>query len=109
MDEVGSLQLAITLETLKTLIMAPKEVTQKGHTMWPTTLKTCPIMKVANTATYETILIVASIVRIYDIKLISIALDAHIIQRTNPFIFVKGLLKSKIIPSINRLRIYRSR
>ena len=91
MDEVGSLQLAITLKTLKTPIIALKGVTGKGHTMWPTTLKTYSIMKVANIATYETILTVASMVKICRIKLMSAMLDAYIIQRMNPSIFVKGL------------------
>ena len=106
--EVEPLQLVIMLETP---IMALKEVTMrmKGHTMWLTILKTCPIMKVANIATYEMILIVTSTVRIYGIGLMSVVLDTHIIQRTNPSIFIKGLQKSKTISSTNRLRIYGSR
>ena len=51
----------------------------EGHTMRPTILKICPIMKVANIATYETILIVASMVKTCGIKLMSTVLNAHII------------------------------
>ena len=85
--------------------MAPKEVSMrmKGHAMWPKFLRICPIMKFTNIKTYETILIVTSMARICGIGLMSVALDAHIIQRTNPFIFVKGSWKSKIISSINIL------
>ena len=59
MGKVEPLQSVIMLETL---IMAPKEVTirMKGHTMWPTILKTCPIIKVVNIAIYAMILIVSS-------------------------------------------------
>ena len=108
MGEVEPLQSVIMLETP---IMALKEVAirMKGHTMWPTILKTCPIMKVANIATYETILIGTSMVRIYRIGLISTVLDAYINPRMNPSIFVKGSQKSKTILSTNRLQIYKRR
>ena len=107
MGEVEPPQLVIEQET----IMALKEVAVKmrDHTMWPTTPRICPIKKVANIMTYETILIVASMVKTCGIGLMSTVLDAHLIQRMNPFTFVKGLLKSKTILSINRLRIYRSK
>ena len=79
MDEVGFLQLAIMLKTPKTPIMAPKEVARKGPAMWPTIFKTYPIMKVGNTVTYKTILIVTSMAWIYRIGLMNTVLDAHII------------------------------
>ena len=108
MGEVEPLQLVIMLETP---IMASKEVAMKmkGHTMWPTILRICHIMKVANIVTYETILIVASVVKICRIGLMSVVLDTHMIQRMNPSTFVKGSQKFKTSPSTNRLRIYRSR
>ena len=61
--------------------MALKEVAMrmKGHTMWPTILRICPIMKVVNIATYETILIVASVVKTCRIGLMSAMLDTHMI------------------------------
>ena len=78
MGEVEPLQLVIVL---KTPIMALKEAAMrmKGHTMWPTTPKTYPTMKTANITTCETILIVASVVRICGIRLMSVVLDTHII------------------------------
>ena len=89
MGEVEPQQLVIMLETQ---IMAPKEVTMrtKGHTMWSKILRICPIMKVANIATYETILIVTSVVKTYRIRLMSVVLDVHMIQRMNPSTLVKG-------------------
>ena len=66
--------------------------------MWLTTLKTCPIMKVVNTV----ILTVACMVKICRIELMSAVLNAHIIERMNPSIFIKGSQKSKIILPINR-------
>ena len=78
MGEVEPLQLVIVLETP---IAATKEVAMrmKGHIMWPTILSIYPIMKVANIATYEMILIVASMVKTCGIKLMSTVLNAHII------------------------------
>ncbi len=66
---------------LETPTVAPKEVVMrmKGHTMWPTTLKTCPTVKAANITTCETILIMASVVRTCKIELMSAVLDAHMI------------------------------
>ena len=66
---------------LETLIMALKEAAMrmKGHTMWPTTPKTCPTMKTANVTTCETILIVVSVVKICRIRLMSIVMDTHMI------------------------------
>ena len=91
--------------------MAPKEgsMRMKGHTMWPTILRINPTAKITNITTYETILIVASMVKTCGIGLMSAVLDAHLIQRMNPFTFVKGLQKSKTIPSTNRLQICRSK
>ena len=90
MGEVEPLQLVIVL---KTPIMASKEVAMrmKGHTMWLTILKTYPITKATNTVTYKMTLIVASMIKICEIKLMSVVLHAHIIQKMNPTIFVKGL------------------
>ena len=106
--EVGPLQSVIMLETP---IMALKEVAMrmKGHTMWLTILKTYLITKATNTVTYQMTLIVTSMVRICGIELMSIVLHAHIIQKMNPTIFVKGSQKSKTILFTNKLWIYRSR
>ena len=108
MGEAEPQQLVIVPQIL---IVALKEVAtrMKGHTTWSTILRICPTMKTADVTTYETTLIVASMVKTCGIGLMSVVLGAHLIQRMNPFTFVKGLQKSKTIPSTNRLRICRSK
>ena len=91
--------------------MAPKEVVVKmrGHTMWPTTPRIFPIMRVTNIMTYETILIVAFVVKTCEIKSMSAVLDAYITKKMNFSTFAKGSQKSKTIMSINRLQIYKNK
>ena len=78
MDEDEPLRSVIMLETP---IMAPKEVTMKmkGHTTCPKILRIYPIMKVAYIGTYDTILIVASVVKTCGIELMSVVMDTHTI------------------------------
>ena len=61
--------------------MALKEAAMrmKGHTMWPTTPKTCHTMKTADVTTCETILIAASVVKTCGIGLMSVVMDTHMI------------------------------
>ena len=71
MGEAEPQQLVIVPETP---IVALKEVTtrMKGHTMWLTILRIYPTAKIADIATYETILIVASVVKTCEIGLMSV-------------------------------------
>ena len=108
MGEAEPQQLVIMPQTP---IVALKEVAtrMKGHTTWPTILRICPTMKTADVTTYETTLIVASMVKTCGIRLMSAVLDARIIQMMSPSIFDKGSQKFKTILSTNRLRICRSK
>ena len=108
---MGEVKPPQSVTVLEITIMARKEVAVKmrGHTMWLTTPRICPIMRVANIMTYETILIVASVVKTCEIESMSVILDAHITKRMNPSTFTKGSQKSKTIMSINRLRIYKNK
>ena len=89
MGEAEPQQLVIVPQTP---IMALKEVAtrMKDHTMWPTILRIYPTTKITNITTYEMILMVTSMVKTCGIRLMSVVLDARIIQRMNPSIFDKG-------------------